>query len=91
MSSVAEIREKGRARSEAMTRLEQTNRQFLDLDREVGTLLEASRRRRQEAHRTVGDYNRSVRSSTSGSAVVERTAEAQLAELLKRGRVTLSG
>jgi uncharacterized coiled-coil DUF342 family protein len=88
---VAEIREKGRQRAEVMTRLDTTNRQFMELDREVGGLLEASRRRRQEAHKTMGEYNRAVRSSVSGTSVVERTAEAQLAELLKRGRVTLRG
>jgi uncharacterized coiled-coil DUF342 family protein len=87
---VAEIREKGRQRAEVMTKLDTTNRQFMELDRELGELVEASRRRRQEARKTMGEYNRAVRSSVSGQSVVERTAEAQLAELLKRGRITLS-
>ncbi|MCI4330450.1 MAG: hypothetical protein L3K19_01195 [Thermoplasmata archaeon] len=88
---VAEIREKGRQRAEVMTRLDTANRQFMEVDRECGELIEASRRRRQEARQTMGEYNRAVRSSVSGQSVVDRTAEAQLAELLKRGRVTLSG
>lgn len=88
---VAQIREKGRARGEVMARVDAMSRQIFDLEREVRGTLQASRDRRSEARRTIVDYNRTVRESVAGEDAYARNAEEQLEQLLKRGRVTLSG
>ncbi len=88
---VADIREKSRRRGEAMARLDALMTDIRSLEREGQRLVVASRQRRHEARRTIVDYNRSVRSSVGAGEPSERVAEAQLEELLKRGRVTLGG
>ena len=87
---VAEIREKARARGASMERLEGLNREIIGLEREGDRLVARQRGRRHEARQIVRDYNRSVRENVSGPDAFNRAAEAQLAELLKRGRVTLN-
>ncbi len=88
---VADIREKSRRRGEAMARLDALMTDIRSREREGQRLVVASRQRRHEARRTIVDYNRSVRSSVGAGEPSERVAEAQLEELLKRGRVTLGG
>ncbi len=87
---VAEIREKARARASVMERLEELNREVVGLEREGDRLVAQQRGRRHEARQSIRDYNRSVRETIAGPEAFNRTAEAQLAELLKRGRVTLN-
>ncbi|MCI4340163.1 MAG: hypothetical protein L3K06_03110 [Thermoplasmata archaeon] len=87
---VADIREKARARGAAMERLEDLNREVVGLEREGDRLVARQRGRRHEARQIVRDYNRSVRETVAGPEAYNRAAEAQLAELLKRGRVTLN-
>lgn len=88
---VAEIREKSRRRGEAMARLDALMNDLRGLEREAQRLFLASRQRRHEARRAVVDYNREVRAKVGGGASTDRVADAQLEELLKRGRVTLGG
>jgi len=88
---VADIREKARQRGLAMDRLDATHREVLQLEREADRLVGRLRSRRHEARQTVRDYNRSVRDNLAGPDAYARVADAQLEELLKRGRVTLNG
>jgi uncharacterized coiled-coil DUF342 family protein len=88
---VAAIREKARARGLAMERLDAAHREVLQLEREADRLVGRLRSRRHEARQTVRDYNRSVRENLAGPDAYARVADAQLEELLKRGRVTLNG
>ena len=86
---VGEMREKSRRRGEAMARLDTLMVDLRGLEREAHHLVQASRQRRQEARRAIVDYNREARSKVGEST--EKIADAQLEELLKRGRVTLGG
>jgi uncharacterized coiled-coil DUF342 family protein len=86
---VAELRAKGKARAEVMEKIDALSREMNDLDREGRRLFGELRARRDEARRTVRAYAPGrARPSTS---VVESTADAQLQELLKRGKITLGG
>jgi uncharacterized coiled-coil DUF342 family protein len=88
---VAQIREKSRQRTEVMGRLNTLMAEVRRLEREATDLVHASRARRTEATRTLREYNRSVRGRGGAEGPAERSADAQLEELLKRGRVTLGG
>ena len=88
---VAAIREKARARGDLMEKIEGLNRQLFDTDREASQLVHRTRARRLEAKRTIGEYNREVRESVAGPRAYDRVADQQLNELMKRGRITLSG
>ncbi|MHB8351351.1 MAG: coiled-coil domain-containing protein, partial [Thermoplasmata archaeon] len=88
---ISEIREKARLRAELFRKVDEISRQMVELDREVRDALVASHARRQEARDTVRDYNRTAREATSGSAAAAQTAEENLANLLKGGKVVLSG
>ncbi|MCI4360152.1 MAG: hypothetical protein L3J91_00450, partial [Thermoplasmata archaeon] len=83
-------REKARARGGLMDRLEGLNREVIALEREGDRLVARQRDRRHEARQSLRNYNRSVRDTVAGPDAYDRAAEAQLAELLKRGRVTLN-
>lgn len=86
---VAELREKGRRRADVMAKLDAMNRDVMGLEREADRLAQRSRDRHNEAKQTVRDYNRNVRESVSGERAFGRTADAQLEELMKRGKITL--
>lgn len=87
---VAQVREKARERGQVMERLDTLMAEVRRLEKEADGLVAASRQRRQEARRTVVDHNREVRDRTAGRRdAADRAADAQLEELLKRGRVTL--
>jgi uncharacterized coiled-coil DUF342 family protein len=88
---VADLRETSRRRGEVMARLDASNREVMTLEREADRLVRRSRDRAQEARSTVRNYNREVRETVAGEGAYARVAEAQLEELLKRGRVTLRG
>ncbi len=85
---VAELRSKGRARAEVMDQVEQVSRQIAELEQEGRRILQASRQRRDEARKTLRTYTRRGRSD---EAVLASTADAQLEELWKRGKITLGG
>lgn len=89
---LGEMREKTRARGEAMARLDALQRDIVGLEREMDRLVGRSRERRHEARETLRAH--SSRPPAGGRDVegaYARSAEAQLEELLKRGRVTLGG
>lgn len=86
---LAELREKGRQRAEAMERLDASHREVMEMEREAERLFRRSRERRQEAKTAVRDYNRTVRETVAGEGAYARHADAQLEELMKRGKVVL--
>ena len=87
---IAELRTKGRERSELVTRLDALSREAAELEKEGRDILARSRARRDEARRTLRAYSGRGHGSTS-EEVLANAAEAHLEELLKRGKVTLGG
>ncbi len=85
---VAEMRAKGRERAELMARVDAIGREIADLEREGRRLIGAARARREESRKTVREFTRH-RGPTAD--LLDTAAEAQLAELMKRGKVTLGG
>ncbi|MCI4329085.1 MAG: hypothetical protein L3J86_05820 [Thermoplasmata archaeon] len=88
---LAQVREKAKERAAVMTRVDAFSEEIRGLEQDVNARLRATRDRRQEAKRTVVDYNREVRQNVAGEGAYARAAEAQLEELMKRGKVTLRG
>jgi uncharacterized coiled-coil DUF342 family protein len=85
---VAELRAKGRARAEVMEKVDALSREMMDLEREGRKILGQTRARRDEARRTLRTYTRHRQPTED---LISSTAEAQLEELLKRGKITLGG
>jgi uncharacterized coiled-coil DUF342 family protein len=85
---VAELRAKGRARAEVMAQVDAVSREMAELEREGRGILEHSRTRRDEARKTLRTYSRRGKPPED---LLASAAEAQLEELLKRGKVTLGG
>ncbi|HUI38079.1 MAG TPA: hypothetical protein VLY85_00445 [Thermoplasmata archaeon] len=88
---VAGIREKAHARGLAMEKLRALGTQIAELERDADRLMQGSRARRQEARKVILDYQRSVRGPMDPETARARAADAQLEELLKRGKVVLRG
>lgn len=88
---LAQVREKAKERAAVMARVDAFSEEIRGLEQDVNARLRATRDRRQEAKRTVVDYNREVRRNVAGEGAYAQAAEAQLEELMKRGRVTLRG
>lgn len=88
---VADLRETARHRGEVMARLDAAHNEVMTLERQSEQLWKRKHDRAQEARSTVRDYNRAVRENVSGEGAYARVADAQLQELMKRGRITLSG
>ncbi len=86
---VAELRAKGKARSEVMTQVDGVSREIAELEREGRRILGEMRARREEARRTVRAYAPSR--SRPATSMIDAAADAQLQELMKRGKVTLGG
>ena len=86
---VAELRAKGRARADVMDKIDAVSREMHELEREGRELLAATRARQDEARRTVRAY--APRRGRTPEEALASVAEAQLSELLKRGKVTLGG
>jgi len=86
---VAELRAKGRARADVMDKIDAVSREMHELEREGRTLLAATRARQEEARRTVRAY--APRRGRPPEDALASVAEAQLTELLKRGKITLGG
>ncbi len=85
---VAELRAKGRARAEVMEKVDGLSREMMGLEQEGRKILAQTRARRDEARRTLRAYTR-PRGPTPDLGA--SAAEAQLQELLKRGKITLGG
>jgi len=88
-SMVAEMRAKGKARAELMETIDGMSREMATLDTEARRIYGESRARREEAQRTLRAYTR-PRGRTNDE-VATNFADAQLQELLKRGKITLGG
>jgi uncharacterized coiled-coil DUF342 family protein len=88
-SLVAEMRAKGKSRAELMEKADEMGREMAALDEEARRIQGASRARREEAQRTLRAYTR-PRGRTADE-VTTNFADAQLQELLKRGKITLGG
>jgi uncharacterized coiled-coil DUF342 family protein len=86
---VAELRAKGRARADVMEKIDAMSREIIELEREGRRLLGEVRARRDEARKTVRAYAPSR--GRPAASMVDSTADAQLRELLKRGKITLGG
>lgn len=85
---VAELRSKGKARADVMDQIEAVSHEIAELEREGRRVLGATRARRDEARRTLRTY---AHRGTSRDEVLASTADAQLEELWKRGKITLGG
>jgi|SRR5208283_1361133 len=86
---IASLREKGRARAEAMAKVDSLSREMDELEREARGLLAKSRERREQARRMIRTYSHTR--GPPSEELLATTAEAQLEELLKRGKITLGG
>jgi uncharacterized coiled-coil DUF342 family protein len=86
---VAEMRARGKARAELMEKIDGMSREMATLDEEARRIYGESRARREEAQRTLRAYTR-PRGRTNDE-VASNVADAQLQELLKRGKITLGG
>ena len=87
---IAEMRRLGGERTAAMGRLREVGLEIDGLEREGRRLLAETRERRDEARRTLRTYSR-PRRGAGEEKVRTDVADAQLEELMKRGRVTLGG
>ncbi|MGA8276559.1 MAG: hypothetical protein WB852_09770 [Thermoplasmata archaeon] len=88
-SLVAEMRAKGKARAELMEKIDGMSREMAAFDEEARRIYGEGRARREEAQRTLRAYTR-PRGRTRDE-VTSNVADAQLQELLKRGKITLGG
>jgi uncharacterized coiled-coil DUF342 family protein len=86
---VAELRAKGKARAEVMDKIDAVSREMGELDREGRQILGDMRSRREEARKTLRAY--APRRGPAPPSLIDSTADAQLQELLKRGKITLGG
>lgn len=84
---IASLREKGRARADAIAKVEALDREMDALEREGRELMARSRSRREQARRMLRTYAHARGPPTE--ELLATTAEAHLEELLKRGRITL--
>ena len=88
-SVIAELRTKGKERAGVMEQVDRISGEMAAVDREAGQLIGESRARRDEARRTLRTYSRGAHRTTED--MLASTADAQLEELLKRGKITLGG
>ncbi|HKN07562.1 MAG TPA: hypothetical protein VJ021_08215 [Thermoplasmata archaeon] len=86
---IASLRERGRARAEAIEKVDAVSREMDELEREARRLLARSRSRRDQARRMLRTYSHGH--GPPSEDLLATTAEAQLEELLKRGKITLGG
>jgi uncharacterized coiled-coil DUF342 family protein len=86
--AVARLRAKGKERAAVMDQIDAVSREMDTLERDGRRLLGEVRARREEARKTVRAYAPGRRPPSSA---VDSAAEANLQELLKRGKVSLGG
>ncbi len=84
---VAELRAKAKAREDVMREVVAVSRELDQVDHEGRDILARSRARRTEAIRTLREFSRPR--GPSKEEALANVAEAHLAELMKRGKVTL--
>jgi chromosome segregation ATPase len=86
---IASLREKGRARADAVGKVDGVSREMDELEREARRIVARSRTRREQARRMLRAYSHGP--GPPSEEFLATTAEAQLEELLKRGKITLGG
>jgi hypothetical protein len=86
---IASLREKGRARAELIAKVDALSREMSELEREARQLVSKARSRREQARRMLRTYAHPR--GPPSEDFLATTAEAQLEELLKRGKITLGG
>lgn len=86
---IASLREKGKARAELIQKIDALSREMDELEREGRAVVARSRSRREQARRLLRTYSHSR--GPPSEDLLATTAEAQLEELLKRGKITLGG
>lgn len=86
---IAALREKGRARADAIEKVDAVSGEMSELEREARSILARSRSRRDQARKMMRTYSHSR--GPPSEDLLATTAEAQLEELLKRGKITLGG
>ncbi|MFZ0891610.1 MAG: hypothetical protein WAN77_04315, partial [Thermoplasmata archaeon] len=79
-----------RSRAEVMGQVDGLNREIGQLEREGKRILDAGRARRLEARRAMQQYSPRAARARREERVTD-VADAQLQELMRRGRVTLGG
>lgn len=84
---VAELRAKAKAREDVMKEVVTVSRELDGVDREGREVMARSRARRAEAVRTLREFSRPR--GPGKEEALANVAEAHLAELMKRGKVTL--
>jgi len=84
---IASLREKARARAEAVGKVDALSREMDELDGEARQLLAKSRSRRDQARRMLRAYSHTR--GPPSEELLATAAEAHLEELLKRGKITL--
>jgi hypothetical protein len=88
---MGEIRERARLRAERLDRVAGIGREIETVERELDRLVAEMRARRPEPSRASRERERGMREARANEAVLQRTADEHLDELLRRGRVTLGG
>lgn len=86
---VADLRAKGKERAAVIAEIEGLEQQMRELEAEGRKIVGAARARRDETRRTMRAY--SPRKGGVPEDVLAQAADAQLEELLKRGKITLGG
>jgi uncharacterized coiled-coil DUF342 family protein len=86
---IASLREKGRARAEILAQVDGLSREMNELEHEARQLVAKARSRRDQARRMLRTYSHTR--GPPSEDLLATTAEAQLEELLKRGKITLGG
>ena len=86
---IASLREKGKARADLIQKIDALSREMDDLEREGRAIVARSRSRRDQARRLLRTYSHGR--GPPSEDLLATTAEAQLEELLKRGKITLGG
>jgi len=86
---IASLREKGRERADLISKVDAMGREMDELEREARALVSKGRARRDQARRLLRTYSHSR--GPPSEEFLATTAEAQLEELLKRGKITLGG
>lgn len=86
---IAALREKGRLRAELISKIDALSREMDALDQEARSLVTKGRVRRDQARRMLRAYSHTRGPPTE--ELLASAAEAQLEELLKRGKITLGG
>jgi uncharacterized coiled-coil DUF342 family protein len=86
---LTEIRSKGKARSELLDKVKQSGEEIAEMGKKVLDLSHESRRRIDEARRNYVEHGETVRKTFLAKEARERSADENLTNLLKNGKVEL--